>query len=177
MDGTDQPDLTGLSDPQDLSDLTDMEARVTAQDRLDLHFEHQDALSVERGSMTLAQMVRRASHLRATVGPHTFDGEILVVGEDWVQLSTAVLRLGACDLLQTVGSGRPEASVLTFRQAIRQYAGRIPREVVGPRGESQVVVIEWVAADFLHVRAQDRQSLIPLAQVAGVFGRLGDVAQ
>ena len=177
MDRSESPDLTGLSDPKDLSDLTDMEARVTAQDRLDLHFEHQDALSVERGSMTLTRMVRQAGRLRAAVAGHSFDGEVLAVGEDWVQLSTAVLRLAACDRLQTVGSGEPDASVLTFRQAVRQYAGRIPREVVGLRGDSQVVVIEWVAADFLHVLAQDRPSLIPLRQVAGVFGSLGPVAQ
>lgn len=161
-------------DRPELPDMTDVEARVTAQDRLDLHFEHQDALSVQRGSQTLSQFVARSSHLRASVGSHTLSGAVLAVGEDWVQLNTAVLRLDACTMLQTMGTAAPERSMLTFRQAVRQYAGRVPREVLTCDGDSRVVVIEWVAADFLHVRASGTAALLPLAQVAAVFGGLGE---
>lgn len=160
--------------PPGLPDLSDIEARVTAQDRLDLHFEHQDALSVQRGSLTMAEFVARSSHLRATVAGHSVTGEILTVGDDWVQLSTAVVRLAACELVQPVGSAEPDTSVLTFRQAVRQYAGRVPREVLGVRGDSQILVIEWVAADFLHVQIEGRPAMLPLANVAAVFGSVGE---
>ena len=51
-------------------DLTDVELRATALDRLDLHYEHQDALSVTRGSWELADYVRRFSDLQVEIGEY-----------------------------------------------------------------------------------------------------------
>lgn len=86
-------------------DLTDVELRATALDRLDLHYEHQDALSVTRGSWELADYVRRFSDLQVEIGEHVVRGELLSVGVDLVHLSTALVRLSACDQIQPLGRG------------------------------------------------------------------------
>lgn len=158
----------------ELPDFSDIEARVTAEGRRDLHFEYQDALTVQRGSLSMVDVLGAASHVQAQIAGHRVSGEILAVGADWLQLSTALVRLGACDGIQSVGEGHPESSILTFRQAVRQYAGRAPREVITVRGQSRVMVIEWVAADFLQVRLGVTPAMVPLAQVAAVFGALLD---
>lgn len=59
---------------------------------------------------------------------------------------------------------------MTFRQCLRQYAGRVPREIVLESGESLVVGLDWVAADFIHARVAGRPTLVPLTQVAAVLG-------
>lgn len=153
-------------------DLSDIEARVTASDRLDLHFEHRDALDVERGSWNLAEHLQRFAELQVCVGDHTVRGGLLAVGSDWVQLTTAIVRLDACDEIRPFGSGQPVSTVLSYRQAVRQLAGRVPREVVLRRGRSQLMSIDWVARDFLQARVEGRPALIPLGQIAAVFGRI-----
>lgn len=154
-------------------DLTDVELRATALDRLDLHYEHQDALDVERGSWLLADHLRRFSQVQVVIGEHTVRGEVLGVGADWAHLSTAVVRLSACDEIRPLrrGSGIG-VSPVSFRQSLRQLAGRVPREIILMRGESRVVLVDWVAADFLHARVAGRPAMVPLAQVAAVLGRV-----
>jgi len=155
----------------DWAELTEIEARVTAQDRLDLHFEHRDALDVERGSWRLIDYLGRFRELRVRVGDHSVRGEIVTVGPDWVQLATALVAVDACELVVPQGSGRPTSTVLQFRQAVRQLAGRVPREVILRNGQSQVMTIDWVANDFMQVRIDAHPMLVPLRQVAVVFGR------
>jgi hypothetical protein len=154
------------------AELTEIEARVTAQDRLDLHYEHRDALDVERGSWGLAEFLSTAAELQVQVGEHYVRGEILAVGPDWVQLPTALVAVHACDVLVPIGSGQRLATVLQFRQAVRQLAGRVAREVVLRSGQRHLMGIDWVARDFMQVRLDGRVAVIPLAQVAVVFGRL-----
>ena len=154
-------------------DLTDVELRATALDRLDLHYEHQDALSVTRGSWELADYVRRFSDLQVEIAEHVVRGELLSVGVDLVHLSTALVRLSACDQIQPLGrGGGVQASPVSFRQSIRQLAGRVPRELVLAGGRTLMVRIDWVAADFLHARTAGRPTLVPLSQVAAVLGRI-----
>jgi hypothetical protein len=157
---------------QELPDLSEVEARATAADRLDLHFEHRDALDVERGAWSLSGYLARFAAAEARIGDHTVRGDLLAIGPDWVQLATALVRLDACDVLRPVGEGRPPATVLDFRQAVRQAAGRVPREVVLTGGRAHLLVIEWVARDFVHVRADGAPGVIPLRQFAAVFGRI-----
>lgn len=146
--------------------------RATALDRLDLHFEHQDALQVERGSWRLADYLRRFSRLEVQIGERTWNDPLLAVGEDWVALETAVIRVSACDHIRPIGRGVSIETVpISFRQQVRQMAGRIPRELIRVSGDSQVVMIDWVAADFLHARVAGVATLVPLRQVAGVLGR------
>jgi hypothetical protein len=139
---------------------------------LDLHFEHRDALDVERGSWRLADHLSGFARLRVRVSDHELGGEILGVGRDWVHLSNAVVCLDACDALQPSGSGAASTTVLDFRQAVRHLAGKVPREMVLRNGLSQLVTIEWVARDFLQARGTSGRMLIPLAQVAVIFGRV-----
>ena len=61
---------------------------------------------------------------------------------------------------------------MSFRQSIRQLAGRVPRELVLAGGRTLMVRIDWVAADFLHARTAGRPTLVPLSQVAAVLGRI-----
>lgn len=159
-------------DMQELPDLTEVEARATAADRLDLHFEHRDALDVERGSWPLTEYLRRFAEAHVTVGEHCVRGQILSIGPDWVHLTTALVRLDAVGLIRPGGVGRPASTVLDFRQAVRQAAGRVPREVVLADGQARLLVIDWVARDFVHVQSEGRAGLIPLGQVAAVFGRI-----
>ena len=155
----------------DWPDLTDVELRATALDRLDLHYEHQDALDVERGSWELADHIRRYAHLQIVIGDHAVRGDVLAVGEGWVHMSTALVRLSACDEIRPMGRGDTVAtSRVSFRQAVRQRAGRVPREIILVRGRALMVNIDWVAADFLHVRSHGRPALVPLAQIAAVLG-------
>ncbi len=155
----------------DWPDLTDVEMRATALDRLDLHYEHRDALDVERGSWELDDHVRRYSHLEIVIGDHAVRGDVLAVGEGWVHLSTALVRLAACDEIRPMGRGDGVAnSPVSFRQAVRQRAGRVPREIILDRGRALMVTIDWVAADFVHVRTSGRPVLVPLAQIAAVLG-------
>ncbi|MEZ5158038.1 MAG: hypothetical protein R2687_04310 [Candidatus Nanopelagicales bacterium] len=154
-------------------DLTDVELRATALDRLDLHYEHQDALNVTRGSWELSDYVRRFSDLQVVIGEHVARGEVLSVGADSVHLSTALVRLSACDEIQPLGrGGGVPASPVSFRQSIRQLAGRVPRELILTGGRKLMVRIDWVAADFLHARSSGRPSLVPLSHVAAVLGRI-----
>lgn len=157
---------------QDLPDLTDVEARATAADRLDLHFEHRDALDVERGAWRLADHLGRYADLQASLGEHVVRGQILSIGADWVHLSTGLIRLGACTLLRPSGQGSPPRTVLEFRQGLRQAAGRVPREVVLSDGRARLLVLDWVGRDFVHVQAEGRPGLVPLGQILGVFGRI-----
>lgn len=157
---------------EDFPDLTDVEARATAADRLDLHFEHRDALDVERGAWQLADYLGRHADLQVTVGEHVVRGRILGLGPDWVHLSTALVRFDACSLLRPSGQGAPPRTVLQFRQALRQAAGRVPREVVLADGQARLLVIDWVGRDFLHVHEQGRPGVVPLRQVAALFGRI-----
>ncbi|MEZ5186696.1 MAG: hypothetical protein R2720_13200 [Candidatus Nanopelagicales bacterium] len=157
---------------RDWSDLTEIEMRATALDRLDLHFEHQDALQVERGSWRLTDHLRRFSRLEVQIGGRTWSEPLLAVGDDWVALETAVIRVSACVRIRPLGTGASIESVpISFRQQVRQMAGRIPRELVDVTGDSQVVMIDWVAADFLQARVAGAATLVPLGQVAGVLGR------
>lgn len=156
----------------DWAELSEIEARVTAQDRLDLHYEHQDARDVERGSWRLADYLRGCREVQVTVGERSVGGAILTVGADWMHLSTAIVRLDACESLAVSGVGSADRTVLDFRKAVRQLAGRIPREVVLRSGQSRLVAIDWVARDFMQVRAEAGKSLVPLAQVAVIFGRV-----
>lgn len=156
----------------DWAELSEIEARVTAADRLDLHFEHRDARDVARGSWRLADYLRGCGHVQLRVGDRTVSGEVLTVGADWVHLTSAIACLDACEELVPSGTGGAGTTVLDFRKAVRQMAGRIPREIVMRSGRSQLVTIDWVARDFMYVRAEARRALIPLAQVAVVFGRV-----
>jgi hypothetical protein len=154
------------------AELTEIEARVTAQDRLDLHYEHRDAVDVERGSWNLTDFLGTAAELQVRVGDHHVRGEVLATGPDWVQLPTALVAVHACDVLIPIGTAKRPPSVLQFRQAVRQLAGRVAREVVLRNGQRHLMSIEWVARDFMRVRIDGQAAVIPLAQVAVVFGRL-----
>lgn len=156
----------------DWVELSEIEARVTAQDRLDLHFEHRDALEVERGSWRLADHLCGVREVHARVGDHAFSGLVLAVGPDWVHLTSAIVCLDACDALLPSGTGAAGTTVLDFRKAVRQMAGRIPRELLLRNGRSQMVTIDWVARDFMQVGSEAGKALIPLAQVAVIFGRV-----
>lgn len=154
-------------------DLTDVELRATALDRLDLHYEHQDALNVERGAWELADYVRRFSHVALVIGDDEIRGEVLAAGVDWVRVTSALVRLSACDEIRPMGRGPGiDASPMSFRQSVRQLAGRIPRELILARRRRMLVMIDWVAADFLHARTAGRATLVPLSQVAAVLGRV-----
>jgi hypothetical protein len=156
----------------DLPDLTDVEARATAADRLDLHFEHRDALDVERGTWRLAEHLARYAELQVMVGDHAVRGSILALGPDWVHLTTALVRLAACTSVHPSGVAEVPTTVLDFRQAIRQAAGRVPREVILADGQARLLAIDWVARDFVHVHEAGRPALMPLGQFAAVFGRI-----
>ena len=83
----------------------------------------------------------------------------------------ADLRIAACEQLRPLGRGKDlQCSPMTFRQCLRQYAGRVPREIVLESGESLVVGLDWVAADFVHARVAGRPTLVPLTQIAAVLG-------
>lgn len=154
-------------------DLSDIELRATALDRLDLHYEHQDALNVERGAWQVADYLRRFSHLVLMIGEHEMRGELLAVGNDWVQLPTALVRLSACEEIRPMGRGPGvEASPMSFRQSVRQRAGRIPRELILVHGKRMLVMIDWVAADFLHARTAGQPTVVPLSQIGAVLGRV-----
>ncbi|MBK6762575.1 MAG: hypothetical protein IPG68_04530 [Micrococcales bacterium] len=156
---------------QEWPDLTAEEVRATAMDRLDLHYEHQDALAVERGGRDLMQHLSRFSRLQAVIGETTMTGDLVALGGDWVQITSGVLRPGACDEIRPLGRGSGlQPGPLSFRQSVRQYAGRVPREVVLVGGRVLLVGLDWVAADFLHVRVAGRPTLVPLSQVAAVLG-------
>lgn len=156
----------------DLPDFTDLEVRVTAQERLDLHFEHLDALSVQRGSRTLADHLRGFASVEAGFGSHRLSGRIECVGQDWVQTSQGLIRPSECDGLWPQGEGAAPRSRLEFRQILRRYAGRIPREVV-VAGQLRLMVIDWVGADFAAVTLDGRRAVVPLGQIGAVFGALG----
>lgn len=157
----------------DWPDLSEAELRATALERLDLHFEHQDALAVERGRWRLADHLRRFSALRVCAAGRTIAGEIHSVGADWVELSTAVVHLESCRTIEPAGPGaQTPRSPGTLRQVVRQMAGRVPREVVTRDGECLTGPIDWVGADFLQLRVGDRATLVPLGQVAAVLGGL-----
>lgn len=156
----------------DWAELSEIEARVTAQDRLDLHYEHRDARDVERGSWRLADYLRGCREVQAVVGEHRIDGGILTVGADWMHLTSAIVRLDACESLIASGAGNANTTVLDFRKAVRQMAGRIPREIVLRSGHSQLAAIDWVARDFMQVRSEAGKALIPLAQIGVIFGRV-----
>jgi hypothetical protein len=156
---------------QEWPDLTEVEVRATALDRLDLHYEHRDALTVERGTWLLADHLRRFTRLQVVIGEHVITGDLQAAGADWVQLGGGLVRLSACDEIRPLGRGQAfEPSPLEFRQCVRQYAGRVPRELILTRGSSTTVMIDWVAADFLHARSAGRPCLLPLGQVAAVLG-------
>jgi hypothetical protein len=89
-----------------------------------------------------------------------------------VHLTTALVRLDVCDSVRPLGVGEPPTTVLDFRQAVRQAAGRVPREVVLTGGRARLLVIDWVARDFVHVHDGVMPELIPLGQFAAVFGRI-----
>lgn len=153
-------------------ELSEIEARATAQDRLDLHYEHRDALDVERGQWTLSDYLRGFAEVQVKVGDHSVRGQILAVGPDWVHLPTALVSLTSVEILLPKGVGQAERTVLQFRQAVRQLAGRVAREVVLANGRSHMMAVEWVASDFLHARIDGAAAVIPLSEVAVVFGRL-----
>jgi len=156
---------------QEWPDLTAEEVRATAMDRLELHYEQQDALAVERGKWHLAEHLCRCGVLQVVVRGRTVKGDLLAVGEDWAQLSTGIVRIASCEQLRPLGRGKDlQRSPMTFRQCLRQYAGRVPREIVLESGESLVVGLDWVAADFIHARVAGRPTLVPLTQVAAVLG-------
>jgi hypothetical protein len=158
----------------DWTELTEIEVRVTATDRLDLHFEHRDALEVERGSWSLCEYLSRHATVEAEIAGLTLHGPVLTVGGDWFQLPTSLVRAQACTAIRTGqrAAHRAPTSPLEFRQALRHLAGRIPREVVLVGGRSMIVQVEWVAGDFAHIRSQSRTELLPLAQIAAVLGRV-----
>jgi hypothetical protein len=156
----------------DWAELSEIEARVTAQDRLDLHYEHRDARDVERGSWKLADYLRGCREAKVTVGERSVAGGILTVGTDWMHLTSAIVCLDACEGLVVSGVGNANTTVLDFRKAVRQLAGRIPREIVLRSGRAQLVAIDWVARDFMQVRSEAGKALIPLSQVAVIFGRV-----
>lgn len=156
---------------QEWPDLTAEELRATAMDRLELHYEQQDALAVERGKLHLSEHLCRFSVLQIVVGATTVKGALMAVGEDWVQLSTGLVRTTASDEIRPLGRGNDlHRSPMTFRQCLRQYTGRVPREIVLERGESMVVGLDWVAADFVHARVAGRPTLVPLPRIAAVLG-------
>ncbi|HQR80855.1 MAG TPA: hypothetical protein PLT68_11595 [Actinomycetota bacterium] len=155
----------------DWPDLTDVEVRATALDRLDLHYEHRDALTVERGSWSLADYVRRFQVLQVVIGGEVVKGNLLAVGSDWVQLNSALVSLPLCDQIRPLGRGEGvPTSPVGFRQCLRQYTGRMPREVILAGGESIVVGLDWVGADFVHARVSGRPTLLPLVRVGAVLG-------
>ncbi len=156
------------------SELTDIEVQVTASDRLDLHYEHRDALEVQRGSWMLRDYLGGYVDLEAEVSGRTLRGQLLAVGDDWFQIPSALVRAQACAAIRTGSRAdqRVPASPLTFRQALRHLAGRIPREVLLADGGSRIVQLEWIAQDFAHVRCEGRPELLPLRQVAAVLGRV-----
>jgi hypothetical protein len=156
---------------QEWPDLTAEEVRATAKERLELHYEHEDALTVERGKWRLSEHLCRYSVLQIVIGGLTVKGDLLAVGTDWAQLSSGLFRITACEQVRPLGRGNGlHPSPLTFRQCLRQYAGRIPREIVTQEGESMVVGLDWVAADFVHARVAGRPALVPLSQIAAVLG-------
>jgi hypothetical protein len=155
----------------DWPDLTDVEARATAAGRLDLHYEHQDALAVERVTWQLCDHVRRYARLQVVIGDFSLKGEIIGVGQDCVHLSTGLVRLAACEEIRPLGRGQHgQEMAADFRRAVRQYAGRVPRDLVLVGGRSMIVGLDWVGADFVHVRVAGRPALLPLTQVAAVLG-------
>ncbi len=154
------------------AELSEIEARVTAQDRLDLHYEHRDAVDVERGSWRLLDYLRSFSEVHVRVGDHSVRGQIVSVGPDWVQLPSALVAIHACEIVIPDGSAQAEANRLQFRQAVRQLAGRAAREMILRNGRSYLVGIDWVAEDFVHIRLDGRPAVIPLGQIAVVFGRV-----
>ncbi len=80
----------------DWPDLSEAELRATALERLDLHFEHQDALAVERGRWRLADHLRRFSALRVRAAGRTIAGEVRSIGADWAIFSvTSVPKAAA----------------------------------------------------------------------------------
>jgi len=152
-------------------DLTAEEVRATAMDRLDLHYEHQDALAVERGGWGLTPYLSRCSRVQAMIGETTVTGDLVALGGDWLQITAGVLRPGVCEEIRPLGRGSGlQPGPLSFRQCVRQYAGRVPREVVLVGGRVLLLNLDWVAADFLHARVAGRPTLVPLAQVAAVLG-------
>lgn len=157
----------------DLPDLTEVEARATAQDRLDLYFEHLDALSVRRAGLRLADYLRRFADVRVEVAGHQATGAITAAGSDWVGLSSGLVLLDACQTLSPSGRGDVPGSPLSYRQAVRQYTSRVPRDLVLRGGRLLRARIEWVGADFVHVNSQSGAQLLPLREVVAVFGRLG----
>ncbi len=156
------------------SELTDIEVQVTATDRLDLHYEHRDALEVQRGSWSLAEYLCGYASLEVEVSGRTLRGPLLAVGDGWFQIPSALVHAQACAAIRTGSRAdhRVPANPLTFRQALRHLAGRIPREVLLAGGGSRIVQLEWVAQDFAHVRCEGRPELLPLRQVAAVLGRV-----
>lgn len=156
----------------DWPDLTDVEVRATALDRLDLHYEHRDALAVERGSWPLTDYLRRFTVLQVVIGGDAVKGDLLAVGADWVQLSSALVNLPVCDQILPLGRSRDPipTSPVGFRQCLRRYTGRMPREVMLAGGESVVMGLDWVGADFVHARVAGRPTLVPLARVGAVLG-------
>jgi hypothetical protein len=158
----------------DWPDLTEAELRATALERLDLHYEHRDALAVERGSWHLADHLRRFAALRVHVAGTVIDGRVRGVGADWVELGGAVVRLDCCSLIESAGRVDPVSrSPLGVRQVLRQMAGRVPREIVAADGTRVMGAIEWVGADFLHLRVEGRAAVMPLAQAAAVLSGVG----
>src|SRR5690606_40912875 len=79
---------------------------ATAMDRLELHYEQQDALAVERGKWHLAEHLCRCGVLQVVVGGRTVKGDLVAVGEDWAQLSTGIVRLASCEQLRPLGRGK-----------------------------------------------------------------------
>ena len=147
-------------DMDEWPDLSEAEVRATALERLDLHFEHQDALAVERGRWGLADYLRRFCAMRVHVAGCTITGEVISVGDTWVELSTAVVALDACRAVEPAGPGAAMArSPMTLRQVLRQMAGRVPRQVLTRDGRDVTGTLDWVGADFLHLRVGDRPTL------------------
>lgn len=157
--------------PDEWPDLTDVEVRATALDRLDLHYEHRDALAVERGGWSLADYLRRFTVLQVNIGGELVKGDLLAVGADWVQLNSALVNLPVCDRIRPLGRRDPIAvSPVGFRQCLRRFTGRLPREVLLVGGESIVMGLDWVGADFVHARVAGQVTLLPLVRVGAVLG-------
>lgn len=92
---------------QEWPDLTAEEVRATALDRLELHYEHEDARAVARGKWLLADHLCRFSILQVVVGGHVLKGELLAVGDEWVQLSTdSFVRPPASSCARWAGESR-----------------------------------------------------------------------
>ena len=153
-------------------DLTDVELRATALDRPRPALRAPGRLSVTRGSWELADYVRPGSRTCRSRSVNTSYAVSALRGVDLVHLSTALVRLSACDRISLWAAGGVQASPVSFRQSIRQLAGRVPRELVPAGGRTLMVRIDWVAADFLHARTAGRPTLVPLSQVAAVLGRI-----